>query len=51
VVALVATIDRLLARENERQDRGPLWIVYRGEPLAERQDPRGMFREMWTIAS
>jgi len=25
------------------------WIVYRGEPLAERQDPRGAFTEMWTI--
>ena len=27
------------------------WIVYRDEPLAERQDPRGVFTEMWTIAS
>jgi len=27
------------------------WIVYRGEPLAERRDPRGVFTEMWTIAS
>jgi hypothetical protein len=26
------------------------WIVYRGEPLAERRDPRGVFTEMWTIA-
>jgi transglutaminase superfamily protein len=27
------------------------WIVYRGEPLAERRDPRGLFTEMWVIAS
>jgi len=27
------------------------WIVYQGEPLAERRDPRGVFTEMWTIAS
>ena len=27
------------------------WIVYQGEPLAERRDPRGVFTEMWTISS
>jgi hypothetical protein len=27
------------------------WIVYRGEPLAEQRDPRGVFTEMWVIAS
>ena len=27
------------------------WIVYRGEPLVERQDPRDIFTEMWTIAA
>jgi hypothetical protein len=27
------------------------WIVYRGEPLAERRDPRGVFAETWAIAS
>jgi transglutaminase superfamily protein len=27
------------------------WIVYQGEPLAERRDPRAVFTEMWTIAS
>jgi len=25
------------------------WIVYRGEPLAERRDPRNLFTEMWAI--
>lgn len=25
------------------------WIVYRGEPLAERQDPRPVFIETWRI--
>lgn len=25
------------------------WIVYRGEPLAERQDPRPLFTETWRI--
>ncbi len=25
------------------------WIVYRGEPLAERRDPRPLFTEMWAI--
>ena len=85
VVALVATIDGLLARARPYVKSGCLtrgvtlyrflrqagvdvslrfgigrmngkmaahcWIVYRGEPLAERQDPRGVFTEMWTIAS
>ena len=27
------------------------WIVYRGEPLAEQRDPRGVFTEMWAMAS
>ena len=27
------------------------WIVYRGEPLAERRDPRVVFTEMWAITS
>lgn len=27
------------------------WIVYRGEPLAERRDPRGVFTEMWAMKS
>jgi len=26
---------------------GHCWIVYRGEPLAERRDPRGLFVETW----
>ncbi len=25
------------------------WIVYGGEPLAERRDPRPLFTEMWAI--
>ncbi|HEV2853237.1 MAG TPA: lasso peptide biosynthesis B2 protein [Thermoanaerobaculia bacterium] len=25
------------------------WIVYRGEPLAERRDPRPLFTETWRI--
>jgi len=27
------------------------WVVYQGEPLAERRDPRGVFTEMWKMAS
>jgi len=27
------------------------WIVYRGAPLAERRDPRGVFTEIWVIPS
>ena len=27
------------------------WIVHEGEPLAEREDPRAVFTEMWTLAS
>lgn len=27
------------------------WILYRGEPLAEREDPRPLFTETWVIAS
>jgi len=27
------------------------WIVYRGEPPAERRDPRGVFTETWVIPS
>jgi hypothetical protein len=26
------------------------WIVYRGEPLVERRDPRPIFTETWAIA-
>ena len=85
VLALVATIDRLLARARPFVRSGCLtrgitlyrflrhagadvslrfgigrmngaiaahcWIEYQGEPLAERQDPRGVFAEMWKIAS
>ena len=29
---------------------GHCWIVYRGEPLAERRDPRGLFVETWAMA-
>ena len=25
------------------------WLTYRGEPLGERRDPRGVFTEMWVI--
>lgn len=28
---------------------GHCWIVYRGEPLAERRDPRPLFSETWRI--
>ncbi|MFP5288247.1 MAG: lasso peptide biosynthesis B2 protein, partial [Thermoanaerobaculia bacterium] len=28
---------------------GHCWIVYQGEPLAERQDPRPLFTETWRI--
>jgi hypothetical protein len=30
---------------------GHCWIVYGGEPLAERRDPRGIFAETWAISS
>jgi hypothetical protein len=30
---------------------GHCWIVYRGEPLAERRDPRALFAETWAITS
>jgi hypothetical protein len=29
---------------------GHCWIVYAGEPLAERRDPRDVFTEMWAIS-
>jgi hypothetical protein len=27
------------------------WITYAGEPLGERDDPRGVFTEMWVITA
>jgi len=30
---------------------GHCWIVYRGEPLAERRDPRPLFTETWAMVS
>jgi hypothetical protein len=30
---------------------GHCWIVYQGEPLAERRDPRGLFTETWAFTS
>jgi hypothetical protein len=32
------------------QIAGHCWIMYRGEPLAERRDPRGLFVETWATA-
>jgi hypothetical protein len=58
-VTLYRFLRRLGADVSLRFGVGPMngkmsahcWIVYRGEPLAEKQDPRSIFTVTWTIPS